>query len=106
MKANKMESTTTDANDVAIMEFGCCPKCGYAGIVNVGRSHYGVCLEHELFWPIGSNLFSCWRDEPEFLHELCAALLKHFHQVKPSYEWREAASCSNSATVIDFPNER
>lgn len=44
---------------------GYCPLCDNdpAEILNVGRNHYAVCHECRVYWPLGSNLFSGWRDE-------------------------------------------
>ena len=45
--------------------FGGCPKCGKATFLNVGRHHYLTCNEHKVYWYIGANIFSGWRDETE-----------------------------------------
>ena len=46
--------------------FGVCPACGVGGhVLNVGRTHWFYCEEHEVCWCVGSNLFSSWRDESE-----------------------------------------
>lgn len=43
---------------------GLCPICSNdPDILNVGREHYAVCHEHKVFWHVGSNLYSGWRDE-------------------------------------------
>ena len=50
--------------------FGGCPYCGdTSGYLNVGRGHIFVCDEHKTAWPIGSNLFSSWREENEEIWE-------------------------------------
>lgn len=51
--------------------FGNCPKCNAEPeILNVGRDHFAVCRDHKIYWPIGSNLFSNWRnEEPEVWEE-------------------------------------
>ncbi len=48
-------------------EFGLCPVCSNdPDILNVGRNHIAVCHAHKVFWLVGSNLFSGWRnDEPD-----------------------------------------
>ena len=44
--------------------FGVCPTCHRTnGFINVGSGHWYFCSEHKTAWCIGSNLFSCWRDE-------------------------------------------
>jgi hypothetical protein len=45
--------------------FGACPDCGRSEYVNVGREHWLICTEHKKRAPIGSNLFSDWRNETE-----------------------------------------
>lgn len=51
-------------NQINRDEFGLCPVCSDdPEILNVGRNHFAVCHEHKVYWPVGSNLFSAWRDE-------------------------------------------
>ena len=46
--------------------FGLCPFCHKQdGFANAGKSHRFFCKEHRVSWPVGSNLFSSWRDETE-----------------------------------------
>jgi hypothetical protein len=48
--------------------FGGCPECGKQdSILNIWSSHWAVCREHKNKWCIGANLFSCWREEDEFI---------------------------------------
>jgi hypothetical protein len=55
---------STFNNGELISHFGMCPKCAKeCEILNVERSHFGVCREHKLFWEIGWNLLSSWEDE-------------------------------------------
>ena len=44
-----------------------CPKCWQEMdfYTNVGRDHYGVCLDCEAYFWLGENLFSSWRYETE-----------------------------------------
>jgi hypothetical protein len=64
--------------------FGGCPECGKSsGYLNVGRDHYGTCDEHGVWWPIGANLFSCWRDETEEIWDRTRELLRSRRQVNP-----------------------
>ena len=50
-------------------QFGLCPVCSNdPEILNVGRDHFAICRKHKVYWPLGSNLISGWRnDEPETL---------------------------------------
>lgn len=49
-------------------EFGRCPEgpatCPLL-LLNIYSSHYLTCPEHQLYWCIGENLFSGWRDGTE-----------------------------------------
>jgi hypothetical protein len=46
--------------------FGVCPVCGVGDLfLNVGRTHWFCCEEHEVTWFVGANLFSSWRHEDE-----------------------------------------
>jgi len=47
-------------------QFGLCPVCSNdPEILNVGRDHFAICRKHKVYWPLGSNLISGWRnDEP------------------------------------------
>jgi hypothetical protein len=55
--------------------FGVCPHCLHTdGYTNIGPNHLGVCDTHQVYWYIGSNLFSSWKDENE---EIWAANRKH-----------------------------
>jgi hypothetical protein len=43
-----------------------CPSCWEQGKwLNVGSSHWGVCSDCEVHWPIGTNLIPSWQDESE-----------------------------------------
>jgi ssDNA-binding Zn-finger/Zn-ribbon topoisomerase 1 len=64
--------------------FGACPKCGdQGGFMNVGRSHWVVCDEHQTKWCAGSNLFSSWQDETEDTWRENAAKLEGYEEVEP-----------------------
>ena len=66
--------------------FGGCPECGKSsGYLNVRGSHYGTCADHRVYWPIGYNLFSLWREEAEDEWRQNAALLLTYCEVKPIY---------------------
>ena len=64
-------------------DFGLCPVCGAEPtILNVGRVHYACCHEHRVYWPIGSNLFSAWRDEEPEVWESNKQLLATYKDRK------------------------
>src|SRR5260370_7222932 len=46
--------------------FGLCPVCRKTdGFMNVHSSHPFICKEHRKYWPVGSNFFSCWKEQTE-----------------------------------------
>ena len=51
--------------------FGACPECLREGppydcfYMNHGWDHWGICPAHKVRWDIGSNLFSCCKDQSE-----------------------------------------
>lgn len=63
--------------------FGGCPHCGKSNIVNVHKSHYGICEEHKVFWPAGYNLFSSWQHEDGELWAKHDQMLARFAEVEP-----------------------
>ncbi len=64
-------------------DFGLCPICGAEPtILNVGRNHYACCHEHKVYWAIGSNLFSSWRDEEPDVWEENKKLLATYQDRK------------------------
>src|SRR5215467_2490340 len=65
--------------------FGGCPKCGAGGCLNVRKSHYGACGDHQVFWPIGYNLFSSWQEESPDIWRENESLLATFTEVQPIY---------------------
>jgi hypothetical protein len=66
--------------------FGSCPLCGKNnGYLNIGRSHFFRCDEHETKWCIGSNLFSSWHDETEDVWQQNSILLSSYREVQPVY---------------------
>ena len=47
-------------------QFMNCPYCGEKGKwLNVGSTHWGICTDCEIHWPIGTNLVPSWQDETE-----------------------------------------
>ena len=65
--------------------FGACPICGREGTVDVGRVHYGVCKLHNVFWPVGENLFSRWREQTPKGRKQAVALLTRCTEVTPIF---------------------
>jgi len=72
--------------------FGLCPECVAAGIYgakqtwrNVGRENYVCCDEHNVFWCLGSNIISSWRDESEELWQQNSAELETMRRVEPRF---------------------
>ncbi len=56
---------TTATPEVA-PQFMNCPYCGEKGKwLNVGSTHWGICTDCEVHWPIGTNLIPSWQDETE-----------------------------------------
>jgi hypothetical protein len=46
--------------------FGLCPECQQVdGYINIGKSHWFYCKQHQTRWCVGINLFSSWRDQTE-----------------------------------------
>ena len=63
--------------------FGACPKClKNDGYVNIGRSQFFYCREHQLTWWMGS-LLSTWRDESEEQQRQNEEFLSTFTIVDP-----------------------
>jgi hypothetical protein len=75
--------------------WGVCPECGRLPDkwLNVGANHWLVCLDHEVRWRVGANLFSDWKDETEDIHQVNAEFLSTFRVVEPYYRpparWEE-----------------
>lgn len=65
--------------------FGGCPICWENdGYLNVSREHIFICREHKTAWNVGSNLFSCWREENEAIWRYNVELLENFKEVEPA----------------------
>ena len=64
-----------------------CPECHKEGghVLNVGRNHFGVCMEHGVCWNIGSNLFSSWRHQSEEDWQENAEVLERMREVGASH---------------------
>ena len=66
--------------------FGGCPHCGRNdGYLNIGREHWFVCHRHRAKWWVGSNLFSCWREETEETWRKNAYLMAIYYEAEPNY---------------------
>src|SRR5262245_4997334 len=90
--------------------FGDCPKCGdNDGYLNVGRVHFFVCHAHKLWWCVGSNLFSSWKDEDEDEWRKNDATLRTFRGVDDWHRWlveerpRLESAQLDSAELDDIP---
>jgi hypothetical protein len=65
---------------------GLCPKCGKSdGILNYERKYFEICEEHQVFWPVGENLFSGWINESREIWEQNRRLLETYQWVQPVY---------------------
>ena len=64
--------------------FGICPYCTSEDFEpverNVERCHYLCCDKHEVFWLLGSDLFSYWRHENPAIWEQNARLLSTLYR--------------------------
>jgi hypothetical protein len=86
-------SETTEQKQPGIDDhFGLCPKCVEAGDfstrhcwANVARNHYVYCKTHGVYWYVGSNLLSSWREEDESIWNANESLLEGLTRVEPRY---------------------
>ena len=63
---------------------GVCPRCGKSdGYLNVHKSHWGICRSCGTKWPIGSDLFSSWKNETKEDWGRNAELLSDLTEVQP-----------------------
>jgi len=71
--------------------YGMCPGCFEAGekfgntYLNVNRNHFFYCDKHRVFWPVGSNLFSSWREQTEEDWERNISQLKNYTLINEWY---------------------
>lgn len=73
--------------------FGACPACyaeqglgvGAPLCLNIKSGHFMVCDTHRVFWFVGSNLFSSWRDETEEMWQRNAQTLDSYREVEPAH---------------------
>jgi hypothetical protein len=66
--------------------FGLCPKCHETdGFVNAGKSHFFICKVHKLYWFVGANFFSSWKEQTEEEQRKIweDTGMEHFEEVKP-----------------------
>ena len=60
-----------------------CPYCGEKGKwLNVASTHWGICADCEVHWPIGTNLIPSWQDETEQDWSRNAKLLASYSPVE------------------------
>jgi hypothetical protein len=72
-------TTPTPATPEVAPRIMTCPYCGQHGKwLNVGSTHWGVCSDCEVHWPIGTNLLPSWRDETEEVWNKNAKLLASY----------------------------
>ena len=65
--------------------FGVCPACGKScDWMNVHRTHWFYCDEHQVCWWVGSNHFSNWRREDEETWRQNEEKLRNFRVVYES----------------------
>lgn len=80
--------------------FGNCPTCHKTnGFLNVGRDHWFVCDRHRSKWWVGSNLFSCWRDQDEQGRLVNVHKLAGYREVKPWFPDVDGQVIENPAPV-------
>jgi hypothetical protein len=78
----KSKTTTKTGKYPPCEHFGWCPQCGRQdGSLNIGRAHYFICHAHRTRWPVGSNLFSSWREENETIWKRNHELLLTYREV-------------------------
>lgn len=66
--------------------FGLCPICCRAPIFyHVGRKLYGACETHRVYWYIGDNILSIWRELSEDDYKAAARELATMREAKPYY---------------------
>lgn len=65
MVANALASAGARPKDGEVDYFGGCPVCGEAAHMNYHKTNLACCLKHKVFWVVGGNLFSSWRNESE-----------------------------------------
>jgi hypothetical protein len=76
---------------------------GVGCYMNVGRHHFAVCHPCRKKRYLGSNLFSCWKDETEEEWEKNARLLETFTDVNPPS--RQAERSDSPTSGRDLMNE-
>jgi hypothetical protein len=71
----------------ADLRFGGCPECGGTdGYFNIAADHFFCCDEHNVAWSVGSNLFSCWREETIEVWKENERKLSSMRLVSPIYQ--------------------
>ena len=97
-----------EARNTEIPYFGGCPKCRDSDTCwNINRDHWMTCDIHRTKWHVGSNLFSCWREQTEEDWALSRAVLKQYKEVEPVY-WNianEPTSDEQPVAVSGVPGD-
>jgi len=63
--------------------FMTCPWCSETGEwLNVGSSHWGICADCKVKWPIGSNLLPSWQTESDDDWKRNAKLLARYEEAE------------------------
>lgn len=95
-------SEPSDPKVATDVYFGGCPECKkHDGYVNVSRSHWFVCDEHQTKWLAGSNLFSSWHDEGEVQWKRNSNLLAHYTEVEPVFADPDSCKAAVEAFHMD-----
>lgn len=81
---------------------GGCPICWRCLILNVGRTHWGVCRTHRVKWEIGSNLYSGWHYENEDIWASNAETLAKYRLIKPVFPERICSTVIEDDSDIPF----
>jgi hypothetical protein len=100
------EINSVSEQEEADSYFGLCPTCRKTdGYLNVGRSHWFFCKEHEKKWWAGANLFSGWREETEDeqRREYEAVGLGRFEEVVPYHRPQTAAEAEEVRRIEAIP---
>lgn len=102
-----MESDTISDTITVSDYFGGCPHCGANhGYMNVRAEHWIVCDAHKVKWRIGSNLFSCWKDENESVWLLTipksSRFLRGRGQATPRFANGSSPRCGSSSMEAAF----
>lgn len=83
--------------------FGGCPHCGQTdGYVNVQGAHFFICKTHQVYWWIGTNLFSSWKEEDQEIWDKNKQMLEQFTEVEPIHPEPENPVLAIAAEPVPF----